>query len=104
MDGFSKYLKIKQAGHKDNALMFTDDNDQIFIEEKVDGGNFRFMFKNGNIIFGSRTQQLTSDEGEDTNVQKNFVRCVEYVKEKNSCNIINNLNDIDPNKHNVHKV
>jgi hypothetical protein len=40
------------------------------------------MVKSGKVIFGSRTQQLTSDEGEDTNVAKGFTRCIAHVRDK----------------------
>ncbi len=80
---FKKYDKIKAIGHEDNKEIFKDKNDEIVVQEKVDGGNLRFYItKDSKIIFGSRTQQLTSNEGEDTNVEKNFRRCVDYVREK----------------------
>jgi len=79
---FHKYIKIKPVGYEENVGIFSDPEDEIVIEEKVDGGNFRFMVKDGNIIFGSRTQQLTSNEGEETNVSKNFRRCVNFIKDK----------------------
>lgn len=79
---FSKYKKIKQLGNEENIDIFTNPDDIIYIQEKVDGANFRFYIsKEGNLIFGSRTQQLTSNEGEDTNVQTNFMRCVNHVRE-----------------------
>lgn len=83
MENFKKYTKIKILGDEENKDIFSNPKDEIIIEEKIDGANFRFMItKEGNIIFGSRTQQLTSDEGEDTNVEKNFRRCVEFIREK----------------------
>lgn len=78
---FHTYKKIKALGSPENEGIFIDGEDEIVIEEKMDGANFRFMVTNeGNIIFGSRTQQLTSDKGEYTNIEKNFIRCIEYVK------------------------
>jgi len=82
MEEFYKYTKIKILGDEENKDIFSNPDDEIVIEEKMDGANFRFMIKDGRIIFGSRTQQLTSDEGEDTNVEKNFRRCVEYIRNK----------------------
>jgi hypothetical protein len=80
---FKKYDKIYTVGHTENQDIFKKKTDEINISEKMDGGNFRFYInKGGNIIFGSRTQQLTSNEGLDTNVEKNFRRCVDYVREK----------------------
>jgi hypothetical protein len=38
--------------------------------------------KTGEIVFGSRTQQLTSNVGEDTNVAKNFKNVIEFVRNK----------------------
>ncbi len=79
---FQKYGKIKIVGHEDNEGIFSNPSDEIVIQEKLDGANFRFMIRDGNIIFGSRSQQLTSDEGEDTNIQKNFLRAVNFVRDK----------------------
>jgi len=83
MENFIRYPKIFALGHKENEDIFINPDDTIVIEEKIDGANFRFMIKNGNIIFGSRTQQLTSD-----NIAKNFMRCIEYVREQTKkCNL-----------------
>lgn len=80
---FKKYDKIYTVGHTENQDIFKKENDEVIIQEKVDGGNFRFYInKDGNIIFGSRTQQLTSNEGLDTNVEKNFRRGVDYIRER----------------------
>ena len=95
-----KYNKIKIIGHSDNEGIFTNKSDTIVIQEKVDGANFRFYItKKGIIIFGSRTQQLTSDEGEDTNMQKNFLRCANYIRE--NVDIIKN-NSFDLNNYIFH--
>lgn len=78
---FEKYKKIRQLGYEENKDIFKDKDDIIYIQEKVDGANFRFLItKEGNIVFGSKAQQLTSDEGEDTNIEKNFIRCVNHVR------------------------
>lgn len=90
---FIKYPKIKQLGDEENKDIFKDKQDIIFLQEKVDGANFRvYITQEGKAIFGSRTQQLTSNDGEDTNVQKNFVRCLKYVRER--------LQEGDLTKHN----
>ncbi len=78
---FPTYKKIHAIGHRENADIFADPSDEIIIQEKIDGGNFRFCIVNNKIIFGSRTQQLTNDEGEDTNVAKGFTRCVQHVRD-----------------------
>lgn len=68
-------------GDEHNSSIFTNEDDLIYIQEKVDGANFRFYInKEGNLIFGSRSQQLTSNEGEDTNIQKNFMRCINHIR------------------------
>jgi len=78
---FPTYHKIKRFGDDENKNIFLIDDDDIVIEEKIDGANFRFYIsKEGAIIFGSRTQQLTSNEGSDSNVAKNFRRCVNFVR------------------------
>jgi hypothetical protein len=76
---FHKYPKIRQLGHEENTGIVSEPEDLIVIEEKIDGGNFRFMLKDGKILFGSRTQSLGY---EDDNIGGNWKRCVEYIKEK----------------------
>ena len=78
---FSTYHKIRQLGNQENEDIFLDKEDEIFITAKYDGANMRFIFKDEKIIFGSRTQQLTSDTGEDTNMSKNFIRCANHIRE-----------------------
>lgn len=82
---FHKYHKIKIVGDVDNKGIFEDPNDEIIIESKYDGANFRFMIKNGQIIFGSRTQQLSEDK--EHQFQKNFQKCINHILEK--------FNDLD---------
>ena len=77
---FKKYPRIRVLGDKENEGIL--DDGVVHIEEKIDGANFRFMVRDGIIIFGSRSQQLTSNDGEDTNVTKNFVRCVKHVRDR----------------------
>lgn len=79
---FIKYPKIYAFGHDENKDLLSNPEHKLVIQEKVDGANFRFMFNKGNIIFGSRTQQLTSSTGEETNVSKNFRRCLSFIKEQ----------------------
>ena len=82
MENFITYHKIKRLGDEENKDIFINPETDVCIQEKVDGANFRVYIKDGKVIFGSRTQQLTSDNGEDTNIEKNFRRGVEYVREK----------------------
>lgn len=79
---FRKYTKIKAYGNEENKDILANGNDVIIIEEKMDGSNISFFIKNGNIIFGSKKLQITSDEGEDTKVQKQFERCVAFIRDK----------------------
>ena len=69
---FKTYNKIKIVGDFDNKGIFDNPEDEIVIEEKIDGANFRFMIKGDDIIFGSRTQELT--ENKEHKYQKNFNR------------------------------
>jgi len=82
MEGFEKYHKIKRAGDAENRDILTDDSDEIVVQEKVDGANLRIFITDGQLIFGSRNQQLSSDDGEDSNVSKNFIKCLEYIRER----------------------
>jgi len=77
---FLTYPKIFAFGHDETKDLLSDESMMIVIQEKCDGSNFRYMFKDGNIIFGSRTQSLTSSTGEEVNVNKSFRRCLDHVK------------------------
>ncbi len=77
---FEKYHKIKMLGDDDNKEIFTNPKDEIIVEEKVDGGNFRFMFGDKGLIMGSRTRELDED---NPNCNA-FKRCMELIKDK--CN------------------
>ena len=72
-----EYPKIKQLGHKENKGILSS-GDEIAIEEKIDGANFRFMVKSGKIIFGSRKRLLGN---EDANVESKsqFKRCINFI-------------------------
>ena len=48
---------------------------ELVIQEKIDGGNFRFMFKDGETIFGSRTQVFDDDV-------KQWQRVIKYIKQQ----------------------
>lgn len=93
---FKTYTKIKILGDVENKGIFDNVDDEIVIEEKVDGANFRFMIKDGEVIFGSRTQQLTEDK--EHKFQKNFNRCIVYIQE-----CFNKL-DEDTKKHSEGKI
>lgn len=82
MKEFHKYPKIYRLGHLENEDIFENLEHIIIVQEKIDGANFRFKIKDGKVVYGSRTQQLTSDEGDETNAPKNFRRCIDYLKDK----------------------
>ena len=82
-----KYPKIKLLGHEDNKDIFGNPDDEIVIEEKYDGANFRFMISNGKVIFGSRNKEI-----DDNHIEKNFQKVIEYVKDK--------LSNVDMDKYN----
>jgi hypothetical protein len=77
---FRTYTKIKRLGDDENKDIFISPEEEIVIEEKMDGANFRFMIKNGTIIFGSRTQELSPDK--EHKFAKNFTRCISYIIDK----------------------
>lgn len=89
---FTRYPKVWGVGNKEVADIFTNPDDTIYIEEKVDGANFRFANLTRGVVFGSRNMELTpSQEGEYT---KNFQRCIRWIK--------NNVNfDAIPRNHMV---
>lgn len=84
MMDFHKYEKIYTLGHEENQDIFKDPNDEIIIEEKIDGANFRFMRIDDRIIFGSRSQSLGDNNQE---IGGNWTRCVRYLLEKTKENL-----------------
>jgi len=82
MENFKKYDKILRYGHDEIKDMFLCKDDVVSIERKIDGSNGRMLVnENNSLIFGSRTQQLTSNDGSDTNIPKNFIRGITYLRE-----------------------
>lgn len=77
---FIKYPKIRILGHKENKGILAKGN-HISIQEKIDGGNFRFMLKQNRIIFGSR-ETLLGDEKIQTQNAKQFKRCIDHIIDK----------------------
>ena len=54
MDDFIKYPKIKYLGSVENKDIFDVIDDEIIVEEKMDGANMRFFVKGGKVYVGSR--------------------------------------------------
>lgn len=71
---FTKYSKIYILGHMDNQDIFNNPEDEIIMQEKVDGANFRFMVNpNGGLIFGSRNNEVTEAGG-------NWKACINHIQ------------------------
>jgi ATP-dependent RNA circularization protein (DNA/RNA ligase family) len=90
MTNFMKYPKIKIIGDEDNKELFSNPEDEIVIEEKIDGANFRFYIKDNNIIFGSRNLILDKDAERS----KSWGKCIEYIKDIFSHDNIKFYNDL----------
>ena len=71
-----KYPKIYIIGHEDNKDIFLNPEDEIHIEEKLDGANTRILISKGKLYFGSRNQ-LIDEESKDA---KNFIRSINFIK------------------------
>lgn len=82
---FHKYPKIKKIGTEDTELLLSNPDNWIYIQEKIDGANFRFMpTEDGRIVFGSRNNSI----GDTTaDIGGNWKRCVNFIldatKDKN---------------------
>lgn len=64
---FSKYIDIERIGHPDNLQLLQFPEDEIVVEEKVDGGNGCFWLEeDGSLHFGSRNRDLTHEKDEKT--------------------------------------
>lgn len=83
-----KYDKIKTLGNKENEDIFKHYNDDIYIEEKIDGANFRFSIYEGMIVFGSRNTILENTSN------NNWTKCVNFVKEKVNNSILSDLENL----------
>lgn len=80
---FKTYPKIHAVGKEEVRELLANKEDIIVIQEKIDGGNFRFYFtEKGEIIFGSRTQQITFENDPEDMVQKGFKRVIDYVRKQ----------------------
>ena len=60
VENFHKYGKIKALGCSDSYGIFDNPKHTIYVQEKIDGANFRFIIHNGKPVFGSRNLQTTS--------------------------------------------
>ncbi len=63
---FSKYPKIYSLGNDENKDIFTYVDDEITVEEKVDGGNGSFWLEDDGIHLGTRNRDLIADEDDKT--------------------------------------
>lgn len=84
---FHKYPKIFLLGYEENKDIFSDSEDEIIVEEKIDGTNMRFMIKDKRIIFGSHTKELENQP------EKFFCRSIEYIKNKLANKDLSKYND-----------
>jgi hypothetical protein len=82
MSQFKKFPKIFRLGSEDVRDFMTYGNDQIIIEEKVDGGNGSFWIDEDEAIHvASRNRDLTSEEDEKT-FAKQRATLKEILKDK----------------------
>lgn len=78
MSKLVKYPKIRELGHSENAGILHQ-GDEMVVEEKLDGSNFRFCLTKDGIEFGSRTQLIAKGDllvGENS---KMFFPAINYV-------------------------
>lgn len=84
-----KFDKIRRIGDRENAGILESEDDALYLQEKMDGANFRFTLAanvegvnarqpNQELVFGSRNCIYKYDK--DTN--KSFRHAVEYVKQE----------------------
>ncbi len=87
---FCKYNKIFRLGYDENLEIFLDENADIIVQEKVDGGNAQFSIQERNdqeeIWFGSRSRYLIDglEDGQfKANIEwvKNRIRGIELNKD-----------------------
>lgn len=77
---FHKYPKIKALGTEETFPVLSNPDQMIFVQEKIDGANIRFMpVGDGRIVFGSRTQSIGDSEQD---IGGNWKRCVDFILEQ----------------------
>ncbi|ODS36101.1 hypothetical protein BEH94_07640 [Candidatus Altiarchaeales archaeon WOR_SM1_SCG] len=86
---FIKYPKVKYLGDEEVADLTSDPEDEIVIQEKIDGANIRVLIHDGELVFGSRN--VTMDD--DMESSKMWNRAVSYVKEKLAGKDLSGLNN-----------
>lgn len=61
-----KYIDIERLGHEENVEILNYDEDEIVVEEKLDGGNGSFFLADDGIIhYCSRNRDLTAEKDND---------------------------------------
>lgn len=63
---FVKYNDIERMNTPENASMFDHPDDEIVIEEKVDGGNGCFWLEDGQLHVASRNRDLVAEKDDKT--------------------------------------
>lgn len=71
-----KYPKIKYLGSAETKGIFDKSSDEVVVQEKIDGANFRFMVKDGDLTFGSRNVPQVENKNYDQ-----FADTIEYLEE-----------------------
>lgn len=71
-----KYPKIKYLGSAETKGIFDKLSNEVVVQEKIDGANFRFMIKDGNLTFGSRNVAQVENKNYDQ-----FANTIEYLEE-----------------------
>ena len=93
----NKYPKIKRLGHRDNDGIL--DGDEILVQEKMDGANFRFTLQRNieeeyhdddrDLVFGSRNVVYKNEK----DVDSNFRHAIEYVRENIDLDALRHYDD-----------
>lgn len=79
---FHEYPKIKRLGDADNSNLLTIPEDEIVVQEKIDGANFRFVITEDGPIFGSHHNDLDEETHNVKNWNKQWKKAVDFVREK----------------------
>lgn len=78
---FIKYAEIDRLGHDENYGIFSEPEDVIVIEEKIDGGNAQFRLWEGDVIFGTRNNHFRTGQV-DSPQCKQFGVNAQWIREK----------------------
>lgn len=86
-----KFPKIKRLGDSTNEGILSTESDHLWVQEKLDGGNFRFTFdrENQELVFGSRNVEYDTPE----KIDDSFQHVIDHVRSVVDLEIVSEIDE-----------